>query len=477
MLHIHRAERADALVAALGTVVVDPLDDPMAAEVVAVPTRGVERWLTQRLSARLGATPGRADGVCANIDFPYPAALVGGAVAAATGVERDADPWVAARSVWPLLEVIDAALGEPWLDPLASYLGATGGTDPFQLGDADPSLFGREARRFGSARHLADLYDRYGVHRPGMLRAWAAKEDVDGAGQGLRPQWSWQAELWRRLRGRIGVPSPAERLDDACVALRGDAATVDLPARLSLFGLTRLPASFLAVLRSLAVHRDVHLFLLHPSPVLWRRVEEETAGRAAVLPRAADPTAALPANPLLTSWGRDAREMQLVLTAGGDGDAAPADHHHPIEAPETTLLQRIQADVRGDRPPPGLPLAGRDDRAVLDPGDTSLAVHACHGRGRQVEVVRDAILHLLAADPTLEPRDIVVMCPDIEAFAPLIQATFGAAEGFDGTDPVGAADPSAATTASATGPTSVDLRVRLADRALRQTNPVLGVVA
>ena len=76
MLHIHRAERADALVAALGAVVAEPLDDPMAAEVVAVPTRGVERWLTQRLSTRLGASPGRADGVCANITFPYPAALV-----------------------------------------------------------------------------------------------------------------------------------------------------------------------------------------------------------------------------------------------------------------------------------------------------------------------------------------------------------------------------------------------------------------
>jgi exodeoxyribonuclease V gamma subunit len=459
MLHLHRAERADALVAALGAVVVDPLDDAMAAEVVAVPTRGVERWLSQRLSARLGATPGRADGVCANIDFPYPAALVGGAVAAATGVARDADPWLAARSVWPLLEVIDAALGEPWLDPLASYLGAAGaGTD------GDPALFGREARRFGSARHLADLYDRYGVHRPGMLRAWAAKEDIDSAGQALRPHWSWQAELWRRLRDRLGVASPAERLDDACAALRRDATIVDLPARLSLFGLTRLPASFLAVLRALAVHRDVHLVLLHPSPVLWGRVDEETGGRAAVVPRAADTTAALPANPLLMSWGRDAREMQLVLTAGGEGDAATADHHHPIEAPETTLLQRIQADVRADRPPPGLPLAGRDDRAVLDPGDTSLAVHACHGRGRQVEVVRDAILHLLAADHTLEPRDIVVMCPDIEAFAPLIHATFGAAEGVDGA-------------AGDTGPTSVDLRVRLADRALRQTNPVLGVVA
>src|SRR5688572_32700384 len=89
MLHIHRAERADALVAALGTVVVDALDDALAAEVVAVPTRGVERWVTQRLATRLGVSPGRADGVCANIDFPYPGALLGGAVAAATGVPRD----------------------------------------------------------------------------------------------------------------------------------------------------------------------------------------------------------------------------------------------------------------------------------------------------------------------------------------------------------------------------------------------------
>lgn len=91
MLHIHRAERADGLVEALGDEVAEPLDDPMQTEVVAVPTRGIERWLPQRLSARLGASPGRADGVCANIDFPFPGRLVGGAVAVATGVDRDSE--------------------------------------------------------------------------------------------------------------------------------------------------------------------------------------------------------------------------------------------------------------------------------------------------------------------------------------------------------------------------------------------------
>jgi len=451
VLHIHRAERADRLVEALSDLLAVPLEDPMAAEVVAVPTRGVERWLSQRLAARLGALPGRSDGVCANVDFPFPGRLVGGAIAAATGVDRDGDPWLPERLVWPLLDVVDASLGEPWLAPLAAHLG---------VGDADPDA-ARANRRFGSVRHIADLYDRYGVHRPGMLRAWAAGEDTDGAGRPLPADAAWQAPLWRRLRERLGLPSPAERLDGACAALRAGATPLDLPARLSLFGLTRLPASYLEVLAALAEERHVHLFLLHPSPALWERVDGAVEVGSGVMRRADDPTAALPRNPLLASWGRDAREMQIVLHAAG---AQPADDHRPLDAAPTTLLQRIQADIREDRAPPGAPLPDRQDlRAPLDPDDRSLQVHACHGRARQVEVLRDAILHLLAEDPTLEPRDVIVMCPDIETFAPLIQATFAAGE-----EDEEAGDPTARR--------AVDLRVRLADRSLRQTNPVLGVV-
>ena len=126
--------------------------------------------------------------------------------------------------------------------------------------------------------------------------------------------------------------------------------------------------------------------------------------------------------------------------------------------------------MRADRAAPTLPLPGEaDERPLLDPADRSLEIHACHGRARQVEVLRDAILHLLADDPTLEPRDVIVMCPDIETFAPLIHAAFGAAAPSDDEEE----EPGDA--AAAARPP--DLRVRLADRSLRQTNPVLGVVA
>ncbi len=241
-----------------------------------------------------------------------------------------------------------------------------------------------------------------------------------------------------------------------------DGSCLELPPRLALFGLTRLPAADLVVLRALAAHRDVHLFLLHPSPAMWESVARITADAPLIKLRGTDPTAEIPSNDLLTSWGRDARELQLIVGASGEY----ADHHHPMQLAGSTLLRRIQADVRADRRPPGAPFPGRDDeRPPLDPADRSVQVHACHGRARQVEVLRDAILHLLAADPTLEPRDVIVMCPDIETFAPLIQATFGAGEVTP--DDTAPADPAEA----------IDLRVRLADRSLRQTNGVLAVVA
>jgi len=447
LLHIHRAERADRLAYALAAILREPPQNEFAPEVIAVPTRGMERWLTQQLSTRLGARAGRADGICANIEFPFPSRLIGGSIALASGIEPDEDPWPSERLVWPLLDVVEQCLGEPWLARLATHLGTA------------------SERRFGRLRLIADLFDHYGTRRPAMLQAWARGENANGSGAYLPTGATWQAELWRRLRTAVAVPSPAERLEAACARLRESPELVELPSRFALFGLTRLPASYLQALSALAAGRDVHLFLLHPSAALWQAVAARNAP-GVVLTRAEDRTAELASNRLLASWGMDSRELQLVLEATGEHD----DHHHELDddAGQDTLLRRLQADVRANRQPPGVPLPGDSERRLaLSPADRSVEIHACHGPARQVEVLRETILHLLADDDTLEPRDVIVMCPDIETFAPLIQAVFAPVElsEIEGSDqPAGEAR-------------RADLRVRLADRALRQTNPVLGVVA
>src|SRR6266545_5591530 len=126
MLHVHRSERADCLVAALGELLADPLPDPFAADVIAVPTHGMERWLIQRLSAHLGTSAGRADGVCANVAFPSPGRVVADALAAAGGDDPDTDPWVPRRVLWALLETIDACVQERpgWAEPLVRHVAA-----------------------------------------------------------------------------------------------------------------------------------------------------------------------------------------------------------------------------------------------------------------------------------------------------------------------------------------------------------------
>lgn len=431
-----------------------PLEDPLVTEVVGIPTRGMERWLAQQLALRLGTRPGGADGVCANVDFRFLGSLIGRA-AAPPGVDFDRDPWRPERAVWALISVVDVLAGVPWLAALAGHLAEDGSSDPDGV---------RRGRRFGVLRRVVDLFDRYGMHRPEMIVAWASGEDTDGQGGALAPELIWQAMLWRALREEIGWPSPAERLEADCARICADPGSIDLPARVAVLGVTRIPATYLRVVRAVATAREVHLFVLHPSPVLWSEVEAAVGVTAGVLLRRDDPTAGFVRHPLLASWGRDACEMQLVLGAGRqvDGDAAT------VPGSPSDLLSRLQADIRANRAPAGAPIgAASDQRAVLEPEDRSLQIHSCHGRVRQVEVLRDAVLHLLSADPTLEPRDVIVMCPDIEAFAPLIEATFGAAERAGD----GKFDPGVVATSA------TSLRVRIADRSLRDTNPLLGVIA
>ena len=412
-LHLHRADRTDLLADGLGELLATPLADPLAEELVLVSARGVERWLSQRLSHVLG--------VCAGVTFRHPRSLI----ADLTGVADD-DPWSPDAMVWPLLGVIDSCLDEPWCTPLATHLGHSEAGEEKEL---------RQGRRYAVARRLAGLFASYARQRPQLLVDWTVGRTDD-----LDPDLQWQPELYRVLLGRVDADPPHIRHAETVARLRDSPA--ELPERLSLFGHTRLPLTEIELLGALSTHHDLHLWLPYPSDDLWRSLRDVRGAIA----RHDDTSHRVVGHPLLATLGRDIRELRRSLPADAVTDECLVSADRP-----DTLLGWLQSDIAAN----AVNAAGRE----LSPDDRSVQVHSSHGPARQIDVLREVLLGLLADDPTLEPRDILVMCPDIETYAPLIVARFGLGDVVHGAHP------------------AHRLRVKLADRALTQTNPLLGVAA
>ena len=195
MMHLYSAASARPLAARLAGVLEAALPDPLTPEWVAVPSDGMRRWLSLELARHLGASaPGGGDGIAANIVRAYPGDLRS-AVLAIDRPADHADPWRIERMVWPVLETIaeaDAATLPTGLTVLESQ---------------------REgASLYAKGRRIADLFDRYHLYRPHMVRQWARDRLVDGTGRALDDHAVWQARLWRRVRELIDEPSPPERL-------------------------------------------------------------------------------------------------------------------------------------------------------------------------------------------------------------------------------------------------------------------------
>ncbi|SFS17019.1 DNA helicase/exodeoxyribonuclease V, gamma subunit [Microbacterium sp. cf046] len=437
MFVVHRAETGIVLAEELARLLADPLEDPFAPEIVAVPAKGVERWLTQRLSLRLGTSGfdviAPRDGVCANVAFPSPRQMLDDAAAESSPmIGQRLAAWAPSRLTWSVLAALDENLDEDWCRLPRQYL-FPNGAGQREVPD----------RRLGFAAQVARLFDAYSHSRQEMLKRWAADEYVLSEGSPIAAAERWQPRLWRSVMDKLGGTSPVDLQTQLVEDVRAHPERATLPRRLSVFGPSRVTRRDLEMLYALAEHRDVHVWLHHSSPALW-----ESVCRSAVAVRRSEDVTSL-SNPLLRSLSRDVRELQMLMRTYAPAHTS-IHHPSPARTGNTDLLRRVREDLASDIVP--------ESPTVLAAADSSVQVHACHGRTRQAEVLREVVVGLLADDPTLEPRDLLVMCPDIETFAPLLSAVFGPRSPGLETHP------------------AEQIRVHIADRALHQSNPVLAVL-
>lgn len=425
---LHRASRTEVLADALaqGLAAARP-DNPLAAQRVVVAHPGLGRWLLQRFAAARDAH-GRP-GIAANIVFELPGAWLARLMAELLDEPLlEAGPYQREHLRWLVHEELPA-LHEP---SLARYLA---GDDAAR-------------RRLQLADHLAALFTQYLVYR----RDWIA--DAERGEGGDDAALGWQAHLWARVGERADAPHRAGRMSALLQRLaRGALPRDDAP--LHVFGVNHLPPDTLEALELLARHRPVHVYFPDPCPQhFWHDIVSEAELAQRVAEDRADYHEV--AHPLLAALGGHGQQFNRQLTGLAESASLPAQEFREAEdeavhgAP-IPLLERLQRSVRALDP------------AVLEPAgpepvadDASLRVHACHTRLRELEVLHDALLALLATRPDLDPRDIVVMAPEIGAYAPLLGAVFGA--------PGGDAD----------GGRRAHIPYQLADRALGALHPLIA---
>ena len=392
------------------------------AETILVQSNGMKHWLEMALA------DDAALGICAATRMELPSSYLWQVYRQVLGAEAVPQhmPFDKNSLLWRLMRLLPAlAASQPVYAPLQHYLGD-----------------GRDGRRlYQLAQQIADVLDAYQSYRADWLSDWAAGLDLlrghDGQAQPLAAEHSWQAQLWRDIRADVGsawAEASRASVHARCMQALQDGALAGLPARIVVFGISSLSMQTVEALAQLGQSAQVLLLVQNPCQYFWgdiveghERLRRQLRQRQSPKPGRAeepgDPHAAT--HPLLASWGKQGRDY-LHLLDGFDQVEAYRGRVRRVDvfvdpatlSPQPSQLAQLQSAILNLEPLPAEPLERRAD-------DHSITLVSTHAAQREVEVLHDTLLGWLEADASLQPRDIMVMVPDMEAFAPHIHAVFG----------------------------------------------------
>lgn len=355
---------------------------PFKSELVVVQNAGMGRWLSLQTAKHTG--------IAANMRYLFPAELTWELLRAVLLDDvPERDPCSPKLLRWRLL---DELLAHPQRYPELNHYLRDGQNDAaWQL-----------------ARQIASVFDGYLFFRPEWIRLWESGEaNVEG---------DWQVRLWRNVIHKQQLEHWV-RLQQRFLETLARTVPESLPKRIHFFSVPALSPAYIELIAKVAEHTDIYFYVMNPSDQYWGDLE--SAKRK--LRYSPDEQGYISVgNPLLAAWGRQGRDFIENLR---DVDPYPAEDERFIQKNNDVMLHRVQDDI--------LDLLGEEAEARLPvalEADQSIRFHACHSPMREVEVLYDQLLAAFERDSALTPADIVVMSPDIDGYAPFIDAVFASAD-------------------------------------------------
>jgi len=423
-----------------------PLENPFDNETILVQSPGMAQWLQLEIAS--------STGIAANIDFPLPASFIWQQFTHVLSDVPESSPFNKMSMTWFIMQLLPECLDDPDFSALQHY-----------LADDDECR-----KRFQLSQKIADIFDQYLVYRPEWIDSWDETDLTeisawDSENPKSMPLWieeqRWQAKLWKKLSDKIelsysqqGKAYHRAGLYKAFLQQLESAETLNhLPKRIFVFGVSALPESYLQALLGLAKHCDVHFLLTNPCRYYWGDiVDPKLLAKRFALNRQklmvsggqiknlddsswqkderhrewalSEDEQSEVGNPLLASMGKMGRDFlyQLYSLEQNEIDAF-------VDINRDSLLHHIQADIlelQDSSQALSLTALGR---VVIEENDQSLSLHLSHSIMREVEVLHDNLLLMFNENSGLTPKDIIIMVPNIDQYAPYVQAVFRSVEG------------------------------------------------
>jgi exodeoxyribonuclease V gamma subunit len=377
MLRLYQSNQLEILAKQLAELISEPVTTPLQKELIVVQHPGMARWLSQQIAHRLG--------ICANLDFPLPASFLWHLFEKLLPNVPHQDGFQPKCLAWRIFDLLVSRQQRPEYDVVRSYLSQGG-----------------ELHRFQLAQQLAVLFDRYLLYRPDWVHSWQAGRTVIAGDR-------WQADLWRQLiaeNDQYWVTLQQQLFRHVDTTSPPD----DLCPRVSIFGVPTLSPGYLQIMRQLANWMDIHLFLLNPCEAHWAEIVSAEEQARLSLASSGEELYLDVGHPLLASLGLQGRDFFAAIN---EMDPGSVELFHGQS--EQTLLHQLQNQILTlEVPQPGCH------------ADPSIRLHLCHSPMREVEVLYDQLLSALEELPGLRPDEILVMTPEIDRYAPLVEALFSA---------------------------------------------------
>lgn len=269
-----------------------------------------------------------------------------------------------------------------------------------------------DLKKYQLSAKIAEVFSKYLAYRTDWLEAWEQNKFINPTKEEIDELW--QMQLWQRLVAE--VPATPYKIQAQALELlsKESLKNINVPNSIYIFGINSISKKNLNFIFALAKHIDVNILYINPCSEYWYDLKKDKVS-------AWLDNDDYEIQPLLANLGQQGKEFfnelldneeknELEVFEKFDRDYLSFEKLEDNNQSQLVSLQRNLLELNCQN--------------YTQQKDISITINSCHSPLREVQVLHDRLLDMIKDNPDIKPRDILVMCPNIEDYSPYIDSVF-----------------------------------------------------